>query len=165
MKPWGLEKEKSAALWGYQGTASSSPKVLELLLWVRGQGPWESQARLPRASKSWEKEQKGSTAPCHFSHGYCLLTQVLQGRTSKVFGPLPVYYVTKDSCFLPVIRRLIINVISCVFLSFEHYLCPFQRKILLIYFISPWQNLVWFVRDLQPVHFLALYFRMCSQRT
>lgn len=128
MKPWGLEKEKSAALWGYQGTASSSPKVLELLLWVRGQGPWESQARLPRASKSWEKEQKGSTALCHFSRGYCLLTQVLQGRTSKVFGPLPVCYVTKDSCFLPVIRRLIRNVISCAFLSFERYLCPFQRK-------------------------------------
>lgn len=66
MKPWGLEKEKSAALWGYQGTASSSPKVLELLLWVRGQGPWESQARFPRASKSWEKEQKGKHSTLSF---------------------------------------------------------------------------------------------------
>lgn len=36
--------------------------------------------------------------------------------------------------FLPVIRGLITNVISFAFLSFEHYLCTAQRKMLLIYF-------------------------------
>lgn len=83
-----------------------------------------------RAKRKRREAQHPVIAPLVIA---CLVS-VREGKFFKEekeeFGPLPACYATKDSCFLPVIRRLIANVISFAFLSFEHYLCTVQRKML-----------------------------------
>lgn len=124
------------------------------------QGTQDCQSKFPRANKSWKSRRESCNT-------LTLLSLSLFVYSIWVKEGSPGRKKKKKKGILSVFQYLSEQKIDYVFIyifafsSFGHYsekeMFSAQRKILLIYFISPSQYLLWFARDLQLFPFFVLF--------